>query len=474
MREACILSLHRADEREAEGSASCIDAALIFGALCEFVQGEQQHDDAPARSALELVQRLVGACGPGFRSECFVGLIRGPLLSALLRSCVSPVLSLFQAGLAVFVALCLQLKGQFKKEIGVLFTRVVLKVLESANSTFEQRMLVLQSLLKISAKGQLLVELFVNYDCGRTTPRVFGPLLEALSRVVQAEHKEADWLSPKQELLMKTLGLQVLVTVLRSMVQWMRRTGRPVRTLSESQVGTDGGSEAGSEVAEPSDVERRRRERERIEEIVTAFNLKPKRGVDALSASSGADVGPLEVARFLAEAPGLDRAQVGEFLGDPADFNVTVLEQYCLTEPLRGMPLDAATRQFLTRFTLPKEGQKIERIMEQFSAAWHSQNSAGPVRSAEAVFLLAVGIVMLNTDLHNPQVEHKMKIEAWISQFRGGNEGQDFPEDLLASIYHRVQERPMKDLHTAVALDKAGKYAMNITQLFAKKKDLKT
>eukprot|EP01065_Artemidia_motanka_P017251 TRINITY_DN20769_c0_g1_i1.p1 TRINITY_DN20769_c0_g1~~TRINITY_DN20769_c0_g1_i1.p1 ORF type:complete len:1175 (+),score=253.46 TRINITY_DN20769_c0_g1_i1:1500-5024(+) len=306
-------------------------------------------------------------------------------------------------------------------------------------------------------------------------------------------------MSPKQELLMKTLGLQNLVTVVRSLVQWMRRTSRPARSLSEGDVGSVSGtadsdteSRATTTLTTASgpvrgvvsqlagEVERRRQLRARLDETVAAFNAKPRRGIALLAKFSGlpddALPDPKTIARFLTDAPDLDKAQVGEYVGDHGDFNIAVLDQYCRTQTLAGLPLDAAARQFLSRFTLPKEGQKIERIMEYFSKGWYDENQEGAVRSAEAALLVAVGVVMLNTDLHNPQVENKMRKEEWIRQFRGTNDGEDYPADFLIGIFERVQANPMKDLHAATALSshRSGGLGIFGGGLFASKRERKT
>lgn len=57
----------------------------------------------------------------------------------------------------------------------------------------------------------------------------------------------------------------------------------------------------------------------------------------------------------------------------------------------------------LETFRLPGEAQPISRITETFSALYHA---SGPeeVRSADACYVLTYSIILLNTDLHNPQV----------------------------------------------------------------------
>ena len=62
-------------------------------------------------------------------------------------------------------------------------------------------------------------------------------------------------------------------------------------------------------------------------------------------------------------------------------------------------------RVFLGCFRLPGEAQCIDRLMEAFAGKLFTDLGQGrPFASADAVFILAFSTIMLNTDLHNPQV----------------------------------------------------------------------
>lgn len=80
--------------------------------------------------------------------------------------------------------------------------------------------------------------------------------------------------------------------------------------------------------------------------------------------------------------------------------------------------IDEALRLFLESFRLPGmlvakklsnddaragEAAQISTVMMHFAEHWHRANNE-PFTSADAAFTLAYGIVMLNTDQHNPQV----------------------------------------------------------------------
>ena len=67
------------------------------------------------------------------------------------------------------------------------------------------------------------------------------------------------------------------------------------------------------------------------------------------------------------------------------------------------MSFEDAIRQFLESFKLPGEAQKIIRILEAWSRQFYAQEP-GIFSSADAVYILAISVIMLNTDKHNPAV----------------------------------------------------------------------
>ena len=71
--------------------------------------------------------------------------------------------------------------------------------------------------------------------------------------------------------------------------------------------------------------------------------------------------------------------------------------------PCAGLSFDIAIRMYLESFRLPGEAQKINRIMETFGAHYHRQ-CPDIFRNADAVYVLAYSVIILNTDQHNNQV----------------------------------------------------------------------
>jgi len=59
----------------------------------------------------------------------------------------------------------------------------------------------------------------------------------------------------------------------------------------------------------------------------------------------------------------------------------------------------------------------------------------GEIHTADAAYVLAFSIIMLNTDLHSPQVRKRMTIEDYSRNLKGVNDNKDFaPEYIVSSI----------------------------------------
>lgn len=179
------------------------------------------------------------------------------------------------------------------------------------------------------------------------------------------------------------------------------------------------------------------------------FNKKPERGVSYLVRRGFLENSPQSVARFLISRKGLSKQMIGEYLGNlQSPFNSAVLECFAQELDLSGMQVDVALRKFQTYFRMPGEAQKIERLMEVFSHRYCHCNRdvVSRLRNLDTVFVLAFAIIMLNTDLHTPNLkpERRMKLEDFIKNLRGIDDCCDIDRDMLVGIYERVKANEFK------------------------------
>lgn len=78
---------------------------------------------------------------------------------------------------------------------------------------------------------------------------------------------------------------------------------------------------------------------------------------------------PAEIARFLRENPGLNKAMIGEYISSRN--NSVILDAFVKTFEFTDVRIDEALRSFLETFRLPGEAPTISMIMENFAEHWH-------------------------------------------------------------------------------------------------------
>ncbi|XP_042535583.1 IQ motif and SEC7 domain-containing protein 1 isoform X1 [Dipodomys spectabilis] len=179
------------------------------------------------------------------------------------------------------------------------------------------------------------------------------------------------------------------------------------------------------------------------------FNKKPEKGVQYLIERGFVPDTPVGVAHFLLQRKGLSRQMIGEFLGNrQKQFNRDVLD--CVVDEMdfSAMELDEALRRFQAHIRVQGEAQKVERLIEAFSQRYCICNPGvvRQFRNPDTIFILAFAIILLNTDMYSPNVkpERKMKLEDFVKNLRGVDDGEDIPREMLIGIYERIRKRELK------------------------------
>ncbi|GAA5875688.1 hypothetical protein JCM1840_003176 [Sporobolomyces johnsonii] len=198
---------------------------------------------------------------------------------------------------------------------------------------------------------------------------------------------------------------------------------------------------------DPSRFENAKQRKTTLLEGIKKFNFKPKRGV-AFLVETGfiRSKEPKDVARFLLNADGLDKAQIGEYLGEGESENIATMHAFVDYMDFTNLPFVDALRMFLQSFRLPGEAQKIDRYMLKFAERYTAGNP-GVFANADTAYILAFSVILLNTDAHNPQVKKPMSKTEFVKNNRGIDDGKDLDEALLSSIYDEINanEIRMKD-----------------------------
>uniref|UniRef100_A0A3Q4HZ90 IQ motif and Sec7 domain ArfGEF 1b n=1 Tax=Neolamprologus brichardi TaxID=32507 RepID=A0A3Q4HZ90_NEOBR len=182
---------------------------------------------------------------------------------------------------------------------------------------------------------------------------------------------------------------------------------------------------------------------------LSCVSRKPEKGIQYLIERNFVPDTPVGVAHFLLQRKGLSRQMIGEFLGNrQKQFNRDVLD--CVVDEMdfSAMELDEALRKFQAHIRVQGEAQKVERLIEAFSQRYCICNPGvvRQFRNPDTIFILAFAIILLNTDMYSPNVkpERKMKLEDFVKNLRGVDDGEDIPREMLVGIYERIRKRELK------------------------------
>lgn len=95
--------------------------------------------------------------------------------------------------------------------------------------------------------------------------------------------------------------------------------------------------------------------------------------------------------------------------------------------------------------------------MEKFAERYTTQNP-DIFPTADAAFILAFSVIMLNTDLHNPAIkeERRMTKAGFLRNNSGICDGQDLPDEFLNSIFDRIKSNPISLKEDDEAREKVG------------------
>uniref|UniRef100_A0A914NE75 SEC7 domain-containing protein n=1 Tax=Meloidogyne incognita TaxID=6306 RepID=A0A914NE75_MELIC len=411
------------------------DAFLIFRALCKLSmkhlpdeQDPRSHELRSKILSLEMIllvmEHINGQPLPDHHS--FVYAIRHFLCVALTQNAVSPTITVFEKALSIIVQLINKWKSHLKKTIGI----------------------------KIFDDSQSVVDIYVNYDCHMTSANIFEELISHLAKIASSYSSDpsspthCQQIAKDREKRMRELALKCLVKALKCLVAWYEdmEIGKEVSIQYPAeeqqqplQLSTEGSA------ADVNQIVQVKQQKSLIESGIDLFAKKPAQGLKFLHSKGFIGTEPEDIAAFFHAEERLDKSVIGDYLGDGDSFNQKVMYAYVDTFDFSGVNIVQALRTLLNKFRLPGEAQKIDRIMEKFASRYCECNPQLKIfASADTAYVLSYSIIMLTTDLHNPQVKRKMLKEEYIRMNRGINGQDDLPDEFLSKIYDDIAANEIK------------------------------
>lgn len=421
------------------------DALLLFRTLCKMGMKED-NDEVTTKTrilSLELLQGLLEGVSHSFtKNFTIIDSVKAYLSYVLLRASVSQSPAIFQYATGIFAVLLLRFRESLKVEIGIFFPLIVLRSLDGSEYPLNLKLSVLRMLEKVCKDPQMLVDLYVNYDCDLDAPNAFERMVTTLSRIAQGtQNVDPNSVNATQIGSIKGSSLQCLVSVLKSLVDWEK-----LRRESKQNEDHKSVEEDSSAAESQGNFEKVKAHKSTMEAAISEFNRHPGKGIEFLKLNSLVENTPVSVAQFLRNTPNLDKVMIGDYLGQHEEFPLAVMHAYVDSMNFSEMKFHTAIREFLRGFRLPGEAQKIDRIMEKFAERYCADNP-GLFKNADTAYVLAYAVIMLNTDAHNPMVWPKMTKPEFVRMNATNDPEESAPTELLEEIYDSIvkEEIKMKD-----------------------------
>lgn len=262
-----------------------------------------------------------------------------------------------------------------------------------------------------------MVELFVNYDCDEDRSDLCEDMIGLLAR--NALPDSATWSTTSVPPLCLDALLRFIQFIAERLDQPSVTEGYPA----------------------PEELKERRRRKKLIIKGANKFNESPKGGLAYLHEKGIiADTKDPEcVARFLKGTSRVNKKALGEFLSKKG--NEAILDAFMGQMDFTGKRVDEALRILLETFRLPGESALIERIVSSFSEKYCDSSVPEGIADKDAVFILTYGIILLNTDQHNPNFKGRARMTPldFARNLRGQNGGKDFAGEYLQDIYDAIK-----------------------------------
>lgn len=452
--------------RANDGSAASeleTDAFIVFRSLCKLAKKASTDltNAASNRSkvlSLQLLKIIIENTGDTFSSSPrFTDAVREYLCDAIVTNASTGVHEAYQLSCSIFLTLLTRYRAYLKAEIGFFFPMLLLKPLELTEGTplsaYNQRATLVKGLQVICGDAQLMVDLFVNFDCDLDGQNLFERCVLSLVRIAQGvDVGHAGGPEAARESVLKVEALECLDTLVGAIGEWTSARLDPragvageAVTAESTEVGYSTPLKTSKSVDKDlgHSLAKLKADKREFQEGITLFNKKAKKGLAHLQSIGRLGESFDEIAEFLRATPGLDKTVIGDYLGERDEPMIKVMHAYVDAMDFTSLTLDDAIRKFLEGFRLPGESQKIDRLMEKFAERYHKQNPT-VYKSADTAYVLSFSVIMLNTDAHNPQVKNKMTKEGFIRNNRGIDDGQDLPSEVLEELYDRIVNNEIK------------------------------
>ncbi|KAL4432129.1 hypothetical protein ABPG74_014383 [Tetrahymena malaccensis] len=215
-------------------------------------------------------------------------------------------------------------------------------------------------------------------------------------------------------------------------------------------------------------VQEQRKRKILIQKCIEKFNYKTKQGLnfafnenivekpvdtDKKPSESEADQNNLAIWQrsvyqlselLYLQRASLDRVQFGLFCGDECKYNQDVFQQFLQYYDMTNQNIVESLRTLFKVMYPPNTQEALDRILQQFGEKYIKDNP-NVYRNAGVTYTLSYAIMMLQTNLYNPQIKEKEKLnlQKFIQLVSKIDDGQDLPTSQVEFIFNSVKEQPL-------------------------------
>ncbi|CAK4708806.1 unnamed protein product [Aphanomyces euteiches] len=495
---------------------------------CSTVDQAYEKDCASIKSTLHMLDTALLSGTATFKDHPIFGQqIRRFVCSVVNSACVMWSDSVLRECLCLVTTLWNQYRRHLKVELALLFENVFLRILRSPGATATSyQSIVLTELMPWFQLPHNVIEIFLNFDMDRQFVqqwKVFEQFCAVLCSITETGCVNGGPTDVEEESEIGEQSLTMILAILRSLMDAsghahlilrndrtrllsMEKGGweldefssdTPTAITSSDQPQQEDdiapllsprvGSVYGT-VRERSQMQKKSQQLlKRGMEIAETKSFK--KALEYLIAMGLIKETPRDITSFLRiYHTFFDEGDIGDYLGEgDEEFKLHIRLTYARAISFTGMTLVEALRHYLTHggFKLPGEAQKIARMVEAFAQCYFEDLAgASSFSSSDTIMILAYSIIMLNTDLHNPQVKkNKMSKEQFVKNNRGIDNGNDVPKALLEDIYDDILNNPIqlkglaytmpnKQDHTSNADAEGEKFRMLLSKSVTQSEDL--
>ena len=390
----------------------------------------------------------------------FIKVIKDNLMEGIFKTCLSNQIEIYSLSVRLFFIVLKHFKEYLKPQINYFIENVFLKILNN-NSALPLKKVILQNLSEVNYI--FFLEIYANYDCELNEKFIIKNLITSISNKVQERYSNntQNYSSQEYDELIK-ICIKIMQTMMQSIYEICDKKYPLMNDSLNNEINISRLSSFNNEVNVISpnpfhytqiptevniEIESNLKKKYELQTAASKFNIKTKTGLEYLKTvgyinDSSIDSEAKDIMLFFRNTPSLKKKNIGEFLGENTDLSIKTLKYFADSFDFKNMDIVQSLKLFLSTFQLPAEGQIIDRIIEHFASKYYKDNPS-LFSNADSAFYLSYCIILLQTELYNPNIKDKMTLERFMELLKDQNKDGKLKEEYLSDIYRQVLEEPL-------------------------------